>query len=63
MSSINKRMHYDKYLDHMNDVTHDVDVSLNSYWIRKLEIAVVDIKLCKQLGIPSKDFKISHCRE
>ena len=56
-------MHYDKYLDHMNDVTHDVDVSFNSYWIRKLEIAVVDIKLCKQLGIPSKDFKISHCRE
>ena len=30
----------------MNDVTHDVDVSLNSYWIRKLEIAIVDIKLC-----------------
>ena len=30
----------------MNDVTHDVDVSFNSYWIRKLEIAIVDIKLC-----------------
>ena len=41
----NKRMYYDAYLDHMNDVAHDVDVALGSHWIRKLKLSVVHVKL------------------
>ena len=38
-------MHYDAYLDHMNDVAHDVDAAVSSHRIRKLKLAVVNIKL------------------
>ena len=41
----NKRMYYDAYLDHMNDVAHDVDVAVGSHWIRKLKLSVVHVKL------------------
>ena len=38
-------MYYDAYLDHMNDVAHDVDVAVGSHWIRKLKLSVVHVKL------------------